>query len=174
MPEQIIIVDEQDEVITHKERTTKKQEDIYRASALMVVSSKKQILLAQRSFNKSHSPGRWSASAAGTVEKGETYLENIIKEAEEELGIDLNRYDFKKIDKIRVGAKGVSNPYHNFFCQWYLLKIDMSIKNFTIPENEVHAIKWVDKNYLEQDLQSHPKKYTNGMLQIFKVLKKYI
>ena len=171
MPEQIIIVDENDKIIGHKERTTEGPEDIYRVSALMVVNSKNQILLAQRGLYKSHNPGEWSASAAGTVEEGETYLENMIKETREELGIDLNSYskeEFAEIEKLRINGR------YNFFCQWYLLKADIEVMNIIFPKSETEAVAWFDINYLEQDLQSCSKKYSKGLSQYLEMIKKYI
>lgn len=170
MPGQIIIVDENDKIIGHKERITKKPEDIYRVSALTIVNLKGQILLAQRSLNKDSGAGKWGPSAAGTVEPNENYLENMIKETEKELGVDLNKYDFKKVGKIRLRTEGI----RDFFCQVYLLKADIKIEEMTIQEEEVEAIKYVDKNYLEQDLQLNPKKYIRGLRKYFEVLKKHI
>lgn len=83
----IPIVDEEDNIIDYKERKKLDLKDIYRVSALWIENSKGEILLAQRSFNKKHHPGLWGPAVAGTVEKGESYEENISHEIEEELGI---------------------------------------------------------------------------------------
>lgn len=50
----IVIVNDQDEVIGHKERGTIAQDDIYRVSALWVTNSNGDILLAQRHHTKKH------------------------------------------------------------------------------------------------------------------------
>jgi isopentenyldiphosphate isomerase len=170
MTEQIIIVNEQDEVIGHKERDTKKPEDIYRVSALTIINSKGQTLLAQRSLNKNSGAGEWGPSAAGIVELGENYLENMIKETGEELGINLTKYNFKKIGKIRLRTKGL----RDFFCQVYLLEADIQIEKMIIQEEEVEAIKYIDKSYLEQDIQSNPEKYTKGLRKYVEVISKYL
>lgn len=85
--EKVIIVNEQDEIIWYKDRLTVLESDIYRVSWIMIVNSKWEYLLAQRSFNKNNNPGQWSMSAAWTIEKWETYDENIIHEIEEEIWI---------------------------------------------------------------------------------------
>lgn len=103
----IPIVNESDEVIAYKERESIAVEDIYRVSALWVKNSKGESLLAQRAFTKKHSPGKWEPAVAGTVEEGEDYDSNIIKEIEEELGLkDIKIFKAKKIR--RTGL-------HNFF-----------------------------------------------------------
>ena len=96
----IPIVNEQDEIIGYKDRKNRNIDDIVRATCLWVSDKNDNILLAQRAFSKEHDPGLWGPSAGGTVEEGETYELNILKEAEEEIG--LIGFDFIKGPKIRV------------------------------------------------------------------------
>ncbi len=168
MLEIIPIVDSNDKIIKYKERKQiNRREDIYRISALWVVNSQKQILLAQRSFTKTHSPGKWGPAVAGTVAKEETYLENILKETEEEIGIDLEDYNFQQVEKIFTDADW------KFFCQWYFAKVDLLLEKFIFPKDEVEQLKWMDRKEFEKDLKNHPEKYTTNMSQHYKVLKKY-
>ena len=81
----IPIVNEEDEIIKIIDSTERMKGDIGRVSALWITNEKGEILLAQRSFTKKRDPGVWDPAVAGTVEEGETYEQNIIKEAEEEL-----------------------------------------------------------------------------------------
>src|SRR3989338_4963070 len=83
----IPIVDENDEIIEYKDEKDRKPEDICRVAGLWVTAPNGDILLAQRAFVKKRSPGVWGPAVAGTVEEGETYEQNIIKEAEEEIGL---------------------------------------------------------------------------------------
>jgi len=149
--EQITIVDENDNIIGYKERGTLTKDDIYRVSDLMVRNSKGDFLLAQRSFKKKHSPGLWTNAVSGTNEKGETYESNIIKEAEEELGIKDLR--FEKSRKLRYTGR------HNFFCQEFNLTLDRDIKDFKIQKDEVEQIKWYTREELEKELKENPEKF---------------
>lgn len=153
----IIIVDENDDVIGHKERGTLKQEDVYRVSALWIVNSSGDILLARRAFSKSHDPGKWGPAVAGTVDEGEDYDTNIIKEAEEELG--LKAINPKKIYKERVRGR------YNHFTQWYLLNLDRALSDFEINEEEVAEIRWFSKNKLLQQIHDHPDRFLAKMKQ---------
>lgn len=125
----IIIVNEQDEIIGYKDRNLIDSKDIYRVSSLWIKNSKGEILLAQRAFTKSHHPGRWGPATAGTVEEGEDYYSNIVKEAKEELGIE--NVSFKELVKLRRQTKW------NYFVQWYLAIIDKDIREFKIQKEEV-------------------------------------
>ena len=151
----ITIVNEQDEIIAHKERGTLTKEDIYRVSALWVTNTRGDILLAQRKFTKSHDPGKWSPAVAGTVDEGETYKQNIIKETEEEIGLK----DIKPIS----GPKRRVTGEHNYFNQWYLLTIDVPAEALTIQEDEVEQVKWFTRTELERELQAHPENYLTGL-----------
>jgi len=104
----IIIVDENDKIIGYKERGTLNFRDIYRVSALQVKNSVGQILLAQRKLTKKKNPGKWGPAVAGTNDEGETYESNIIKEAEEEIG--LVDFEMKVKNKQRVD-EGFSNYF---------------------------------------------------------------
>lgn len=153
----IIIVDEQDNIIGYKDRETGLEpNDIYRVSALWITNSKDEVLLARRAYNKSHDPGKWGPAVAGTVEKGETYESNIIKEAAEEIG--LNGIKFKVgPKKYRVTDK------HRYFGQWYYLKIDKPINKFKIQKDEVAEIKWFSKEDLKREVLEKPDEFLNSI-----------
>jgi isopentenyl-diphosphate Delta-isomerase len=153
--QRIVIVNDQDEIIGHKERGTLNQEDIYRVSALWVTNSNGDILLAQRHFSKSHHPGKWGPAVAGTVDEGETYDENIVKEAEEEIG--LHNIQPKAAEKIRVTGD------HNHFTQWYTLTINKPADQFQIQEDEVEQVEWFTREKLKCELRENPDKYLRGI-----------
>lgn len=152
MGEKIIIVDEEDNIIGHKKRSEKRKEDISRASSLWIENSKGEILLAQRSYTRKFSPGKWGPAAAGTIEEGETYDSNIIKEAKEEIG--LTGIQAKKADKVRI-IDGKSN----FFGQRYEAQVDWPIEQFKMQKEEVEAIKWFTKEELQKLVKEKPEDF---------------
>lgn len=156
--QRIIIVNDQDEIIGYKERGTVQLEDIYRVSALWVTNSHGDILLAQRSFSKKHHPGGWGPAVAGTVDEGESYEENIVKEAAEEIGLK----DIKpqKSKKVRVTLE---TGDHNHFTQWYTLVVDKPAEAFTIQREEVEQVKWFKRDELQQELREHPERYLKSL-----------
>lgn len=150
-----IIVDENDKIIGTKESKELQSSDIYRVSALWIQNSRDEILLAQRSFNKNNDPGKWGPAVAGTIEEGETYETNIIKEAEEEIG--LKDFDFKK------SFNRKNNGEHKHFTQWFFAKIDKEIKDFKIQKEEVEQIKWFKKDELLKELTDNPDKFLKSI-----------
>jgi len=153
----IIIVNKNDKIINHKERETLAQSDIYRVSVLWIQNPKGDILLAQRSFNKKKNPGKWGPAVAGTNDEGESYESNIIKEAEEELGL-------KNIKIKKLFHKLAEDKRRRFF-QWFITIIDKEIFEFTIQKEEVEKIKWFTKEELLKELNKFPNKFLNSKIK---------
>lgn len=155
----IQIVNNQDEPVGVKERSEiDYKNDIYRVSALWLMNSKGQTLLGQRAFTKDKDPGKWGPAVAGTIDEGETYDDNIYKEADEEIGLTGVR--FVKGNKIRI-----TYPRNCFF-QWYFATIDRGTDTFKKQVDEVAELEWIDVEQVKQELQTNPDKYIPGMKQI--------
>lgn len=150
-----IIVNSSDEIIGYKVRDVITKEDIYRISALWIINSKGEILLAKRHHTKSHSPNMWGPAVAGTNEEGETYESNIIKETEEEIGLSNI--------KPTLGPKIERTDEYHYFTQWFTLKVDKNISDFKIQENEVEEIKWFKPQELKDRLQTQPGEFVSGL-----------
>jgi isopentenyldiphosphate isomerase len=150
----IIVVDEQDKEIGVKPIEELTNDDIYRVSALWLINDKDQILLARRGYNKKHSPGCWGPAVAGTLEEGETYDSNIIKEAAEEIGL--------KDIKPEKGPKIHNKIDYNHFTQWYILKVSKET-NFKVQKSEVAEIKWWNKEELLKEIKNNPESFVPSM-----------
>ena len=154
-----VIVDEDDNVLREVERVDfNPAKDIYRVSALWLTNSNGQALIAQRQLGKRNDPGKWGPAAAGTVEAGETYDENIVHEVEEELGL-------KDIELI-PGPKVFVAGQYKFFCQWYGAVTDILAKDFVVQEEEVRQVVWIDLKTLNVELQKTPEKYISSMSDV--------
>lgn len=151
----IILVDDQDVIVGYKQRGKISQLDIYRVTALWITNSRGDILLAQRSFAKKHDPGKWGPAAAGTVERAETYDQNVIKEAKEELGL----FGIAP----HSGPKFRMRGNHNYFCQWYYLVLDRPAEAFKTERAAIGQVRWFTRQELELDLKDHPERYLDGL-----------
>jgi isopentenyldiphosphate isomerase len=155
------IVNTSDEIIGYKARNSLTKKDIYRVSALWITDSKGNIFLAKRHHTKLHNPNMWGPAVAGTNEKGETYKSNIIKEAEEEIGLS----DIKP----SLGPKiEIIDNYHRF-TQWFTLIVDKDINDFKIQEDEVEEIKWFTPQELKYCLQAQPEEFLPKMSEYFEL-----
>lgn len=151
----IPIVDENDDIIEYRERDNRDLNAIYRVSYLWITDTNGKILLARRAFSKSHDPGKWGPAVAGTVEEGETYEENIIKEAEEEIGL--------KNIKLITGIKKRKKAKWNYFTQEFLLTLPIGFNDFKIQKDEVAEIKWFSEKELRKELKENPDDFLKGI-----------
>lgn len=151
----IILVDSKDAILGSKERDEIAPGDIYRVSALWLTNSVGEVLMAQRAFTKKKDPGVWGPAVAGTVEDGESYDENMVKETFEELGLEITINDLQKGPKFFVNSKS-----HDYFTQWYLYSTDKPAEDFTIPPEEVAQVRWFQPNELKERMRTHPEEFT--------------
>ena len=151
----IVIVDDNDKIIGHKVSDERTPDDTYRASLLWIKNTKGESLITLRSRSMKIYPGKWAAAVAGTVDEGETYYENIIKETQEELGLS----DIKPIE----GPTGRYKVEYNFFYRWYLLEIDKNIEDFNIDKEEVEEIRWITKDQLIKEIKENPNDFVPTM-----------
>lgn len=168
MARKIVVVDENDKVAGYKDKEKVISSDIYRVSSLWIINSKREVLLSRRAYNKVHDPGKWGASVDGTVEKGEDYYTNILKEAEEELG--LKNINPKKFIKERFSGE------YNYFCQSYLLKLDKEIEKFELNKDEVVEVRWFSRDDLIREINKRPDDFVGSKderIKQFDILRKF-
>lgn len=153
----IIVVDDQDRQISIKDYLELTAEDIYRVSALwMTDKNTGECLLTQRKMTMTHDPGKWMSAAAGTVEEGETYRYNMLKEAEEEIGL-------RNLELTQGPKQFVDGSSHRYFVQWFLGEVDKDEVEIRIQEDEVEAYAWIRVSDLTGDVSKNPEKYVPSM-----------
>ncbi len=143
----IPIVNEQDQIIKNIDIKERQSGDICRVSALWITNEKNKVLLAQRAYSKKRSPRKWGPAVAGTVEEGETYEENIIKESEEEIGLTNI--------KPKIEEKRRRSTSHEHFTQWFSVVIDS--KYLLVKQDlEVEEIRWFTKEDILKIFNENP------------------
>ena len=145
----IPIVNENDEIISYKERDDSNSKDIRRIIGLYVFNENNELLIAKRQLSKKIDPNLWGASVAGTVDEGYDYDATVLKEAEEEIGlINIKPIFFKKYFYETYNAKRFSSVYY--------VKINSNEVKFTLQKEEVSEIKWISLEDLEVWFQDKP------------------
>ena len=140
----IPIVNEQDEIIGYKERKDRNAQDIVRVSDLWITDSEGNILLAQRALSEDHNPGMWGPASSGTVEEGETYEINIIKEMGEEIGL----FGVKPV----LGPKYRVSSSHEYFAQWFTAVVPHDYL-FKKQDEEVEQVRWFTRDEILKFLE---------------------
>lgn len=161
----IPVVNQQDEIIGYKARKDITYDDMYRVSACRVVDGEGNILLAQRWLTKKHHPWKWWPAVAGTVKQGESYLDNILKEIAEEIGVQVGEKDLMLQEKI---YKDLDRKY---FTQWYLLVYTWD-KTLLRPEpGAVEQLKRFSPDELVATYHAYPDSFLSSMAYILTYMK---
>lgn len=162
----LVIVDENDKEIGSKNREELLPTDIYRVARLLIVNSERQLLMAQRALSKKKDPGLWGLAVEGTVEEGETYESNIRKEAQEEIGIEL--------DEIALGPKLRMTGKYNHQCQFFIYHADLVTEDLLLQEDELETVQWFDLPTLKQEVASNPEKFGYNFSLILETAEPFI
>ncbi len=110
--------------------------EFIRSVQAIIINSKKQILISQRSELKKRNPLKWECNG-GALLSGEDVVDGLIREIYEELGISLekNKAIFLKTSKNSCRFKEI-----------YVFKKDIEIKQLNFIDREVIDAKWVSIN----------------------------
>ena len=127
---------------------------LHRALYVLIINSKKEILLQRRALGKYHSPGLWTNTCCSHPYPGEDPNEAAKRRLQEEMGMSseltfLFKFQYKcdfengliehELDHVFIG-KTDDTPHLN--------------------TDEAMAFKWMSIENLEQDMLSYPKNYT--------------
>lgn len=93
----------------------------------IVENSNKQILITRRNKNKKLYPGLWECTG-GSVKAGESSKDAIIREIEEEIGIELKKEEGQFLGTIQK---------ENYFRDVWKFKRDISSKDIFYNDGEV-------------------------------------
>lgn len=157
--EYIDLVDDNDNIIGTSTREYVNIHNLknYRVVNILVINSKNEIVLAQRSKNKKYFGGCYFFSVGGHVKSNEGYEEAAYRELKEELGIINEK--LQAIAHFSPNEIGTSS-----FSMLYFLKYN---GEFKINKNEIEQMKAFKKNELEELLSSNPEKFSSDFLKIY-------
>lgn len=131
--ELVDVVDEHDVVIETVTRRTVRADVLrHRAVYIVVTSSRGELLVHQRSFEKDVAPGWWDVAAGGVVGHGESYENAAHRELTEELGVTAS------LETIAAGSFDHADVH--IVGRAFLARHDGP---FTFTDGEIIAANWV-------------------------------
>lgn len=117
---------------------------------LWLYTKKGEILLQQRSHKKAIHPLLWDVSAAGHIDAGESFLNAVLRETKEEIGLTLQPKELTKIGtKLHESSYANGTIQDNEFHQVYIAELKVNLSDLKPQEDEVEALKLVSFNDFE-------------------------
>jgi isopentenyldiphosphate isomerase len=94
--------------------------DWHRAVHVWILTPDHRILVQRRATVKENNPGLWDVSCAGHISAGEPMIEAAIREAREELGLELDAGELKHVAStpascVLNGGTYIDNEIHEIF-----------------------------------------------------------
>jgi isopentenyl-diphosphate delta-isomerase len=134
-----------------------------------IYNSKGEVLLQKRHVSKVIRPNVWDVSAAGHIASGDTSKQTIIREAKEELGLNLNPQDLKLVGIKEVNEVMPGSWTHRVLNWTYITKMDLDISQLKLEDDEVSDIRWLPVDEFEAELKDPQKKklYTPSRLEFY-------
>lgn len=162
--EEIYVLNENGEVCGLQDRKAVHEQGVlHSAVQCWVMNSKGEVLVQRRAATKDKSAGKWDVSFGGhcvKAEQGENILTaNVIKEGQEELGLNIKAEDIVKLGEVRYVSQENKNKE---LLGIFLLRVADNQK-FVFEDGEVSEVKWMMPSDLHKCILNNPKEYANRL-----------
>ncbi|NNF02113.1 MAG: isopentenyl-diphosphate Delta-isomerase [Bacteroidia bacterium] len=168
MKEFLILVDDTDKAWGKIEKQEAHELGLlHRAFSIFIFNSKNQLLLQQRADSKYHSPGKWTNTCCSHPRYGEETLEAADRRLREEMGMKCKLdFQFSFTYKSTFENGLIEHEYDHV----YFGNCD------TTPDpepSEVKNWKYVDLNFLQNDIKTNPHLYSEWLKICFDQVYQY-
>ena len=153
--EHVILVDTKDREIGTMEKMEAHQKGLlHRAFSILLFDPTGKVLLQKRSQNKYHSSGLWTNTCCSHPLPGEPLEEATRRRLREEMGIDLQpTFSFTFIYRAQLDHNLIEHELDHVFVGTFDGKP-------VVNKKEVEDWKYVDLQWLKEDIQKNPSDYT--------------
>lgn len=113
-------------------------------------NSTPEIMLQKRAASKRTWPGLYDISAAGHIDLGEEPLATALREAKEEINLDIAQNELRLFGIHRAYLAAGDNAIENEFQWLYSLEL-ASEASFNLQASEVDSLMWIPTRQLEAE-----------------------
>lgn len=165
MPEELFdIVDENDETTGDKRsRSEVHSAGLWHRVPHVYFFRKKdrsvQFLVHQRSPLKDLKPNCWDTRFGGHLISGQKWDDGIKREIQEEVGIKPDEENLLEGYKRKNGK----NPKNREINKIYYYKYEGSIDRLKFNDGEVQAVKWLNRNEIEKELEKNQENWASSL-----------
>lgn len=170
--ELVDVVNEENEVIEKASRgEAHKKGLIHRALSVLVINSKGEILLQQRSANRSIHTLSWDLSTSEHVLSGETYEQAGVRSVKEELGVEVS---VKRVNKTNLQKREYRVRGETVYeYEMVTMLVATHEGPFKIDPNEVDQVKFFSEKEIEKMIKNGTK-FTPWFLDEWNFVKGYL
>jgi isopentenyldiphosphate isomerase len=135
--------------------------DWHRSVHIWIITPDHRILVQRRALTKENNPGLWDVSCAGHIAAGENAIESAIREAQEELGIELDPGELRHVASLREqavlnGGTYIDNEFHEIF----VVHRHVDLSSLRLQAEEVDDVRLVTREeFALLDRVAHPEEY---------------
>lgn len=129
----------------HKRGDKLAEGDYHLVVHVCIFNSQNQLLIQQRQPWKKGWSNMWDLTVGGSAVVGDDSATAAEREVKEEIGLD--------IDLSNIRPKFTIN-FPDGFDDYYMITQDVDIEKLQLQEDEVQAVKWVDKKELLQMVEN--------------------
>jgi isopentenyl-diphosphate Delta-isomerase len=125
-----------------------------------VVNARGELLLQQRSHTKKTDPGLWDVSVCGHIASGDDAIAAAIREAQEELGLTIERDQFEHLflyvhHNEHPLADG-SVRHERLITPCYIVRAEVNVAALILEPTEVAAVRWINLTELDRAASNPP------------------
>lgn len=153
MDEAIDVLDDsgQPAGIVKSKRDVHRDGDWHRSVHLWIATPDLRLLLQKRAATKESHPCLWDISAAGHIAAGESSIDAVLREVEEELGIRLDAGEVQLVAQTRIEwALNDGTFLENEFHDVYFAQRDVDAGALRLQAEEVDAVRLVTVSELRE------------------------
>lgn len=159
----IALVDNKDNITGYADKLeVHKKGLLHRAFSIFIFNNKKELLLQQRSAIKYHSPLLWSNTCCSHLIENVDFYNYMHERLFYEMGIDT---DLKFLFKFHYRIHFENNLIENEIDHVFVGKLN---KNPQTNPMEVENYKWLDFNFLKNDIKENQLLYTFWLKEALK------
>ena len=162
MGEMVILVDKNDNQLGLIEKIEAHEKAVlHRAFSVFILNDDHELLIQKRALNKYHSPGLWTNTCCSHPRDGETIKKAGIRRLSEEMGFET---DLKVLLSFIYKAEFDNGLFEH---EYDYVLVGYYNQNPIINENEVCDWKWINLDFLKEDIKINPSNYTVWFKIIF-------
>ena len=145
--------------IVKKKFEVKRDGDFHKVVAVCIINDDNEVLIQKRQCSRKIYPNLWNYNVTGHVMSGELPVQTCIREAKEELSVDIKEEQLKYLYTINVGNV-IEDSINRLIIDQYIVRMNVGIEDIVIQEDEMSEIKYISFEDLVEIVNSKDSSFT--------------